>query len=100
MSMKHIRLAILSAGLGRVHRGFEVSASRLFNSLTGKASFDVRLFCGGSYPSGTHVRNIPRSGIFATLLKRMGLIQDGCRLEQISFAVGFLPSLLAWKPDV
>ena len=42
-SRRPIKIALMSCGLGRVHRGFEVSTKRLFDALQEYTSLDVRL---------------------------------------------------------
>ncbi len=100
MNSDQIKLAIISCGLGHVNRGFEVSAVRWHQALSHEDGLDIKLFCGGRYPSGTVVWNCPRNSLFAKFLRQLGLINDGCRLEQISFAYSFLPHLLRWQPDI
>ena len=97
---QRIKLAILSAGLGHIHRGFEVAASRLFSGLHDDPVIEARLFCGGIFPDSCQCANFPRDGKVATALRRLTLIHDGCRLEQISFGVGVIGHLIVWRPDV
>lgn len=100
MKSDRIKLAIISCGLGHVNRGFEVSAARWYQALSHEARLNVKLFCGGRYFGGTVVWNCPRNGFVARLLRQLRLSNDGCRLEQISFAYSFLPYLVRWQPDV
>lgn len=100
MNTKPIKLALISCGLGHVNRGFEVSAARWQQALQHEAGLDIKLFCGGRYPNSTIVWNCPRDGFVTNLLRQLKLLNDGCRLEQISFAYSFLPHLLRWQPDV
>lgn len=100
MKSDRIKLAIVSCGLGNVNRGFEVSAARWYQALSHETKLNVKLFCGGRHPGGTLVWNCRRNGFVASLLRHSRLINDGCRLEQISFAYSFLPYLVRWQPDV
>ena len=101
-----IKLALLSCGLGNVYRGFEVSTGRWFDALSKETSLDVRLFAGGNYPGATTIWNIHRDSLFAGKLnfwphlwmRRRWEISYG--IEQITYALSFLPELLAWRPDV
>jgi glycosyltransferase involved in cell wall biosynthesis len=43
---------------------------------------------------------VGRDGFIASCLRRLRLIHDGARVEQISYAIGVLPYLLRWQPDV
>lgn len=100
MNSDRIKLAIISCGLGHVNRGFEVSAARWYQALSHETRLDAKLFCGGRYPGGTVVWNCPRNGFVTKLLRQVGWLNDGCRLEQMSFGYSFLPHLLRWRPDV
>ena len=100
MNSDSFKLALISCGLGHVNRGFEVSAARWQQALQQEAGLDIKLFCGGRYPYSTIVWNCPRDGFVTNLLRQLKLLNDGCRLEQISFAYSFLPHLLRWQPDV
>ena len=91
------RIALVCTGLGRVKRGFETFTRDLFDELRG--TVPVTLMKGGG-PSGRDeivVPNIPR----ARSLRWFS--NDGARayrLEQRSFSVGMLPSLVAQRFDV
>jgi glycosyltransferase involved in cell wall biosynthesis len=100
MNSDSFKLALISCGLGHVNRGFEVSAARWQQALQNEERLDIKLFCGGRYPNSTIVWNCPRDGFVTNLLRQLKLLNDGCRLEQISFAYSFLPHLLRWQPDV
>ena len=94
------KIAFLSAGLGNISRGFEISAATWFAELKDSQLLEVRLFSGGNYESATKVWNTPRNGRIATFLRRINLIKDGCRLERITFGIGFLFQLLSYRPDI
>jgi 1,2-diacylglycerol 3-alpha-glucosyltransferase len=98
--MNKIKLAILSAGLGHICRGFEVAASRLNSALQCDALIDTKVFCGGYYKGAKHCWNIPRAGKLATIGRFLQIVSDGCRLEQQSFSLGLIWPLLKWQPDV
>ncbi len=97
---KPIKIAFLSAGLGKISRGFEISSTAWHSYVRGQENVDARLFSGGKYKDSTQVWNCPRNGYIARLLRSFHLIEDGCRLEQISFGFGFLLQLLFYKPDI
>jgi glycosyltransferase involved in cell wall biosynthesis len=97
---KPIEIAFLSAGLGRISRGFEISSSAWHSHVRGQKNVNARLFSGGKFKDSTKVWNCPRNGYLARLLRRFHVIADGCRLEQISFGVGFLLQLVFYKPDI
>jgi len=95
-----IKVALISAGLGNVSRGFEISAATWFQTLKYNPDYTFRLFSGGNYPESTAVPNISRNGWISSLLRRLRTIKDGCRLEQISFAFGFIIHIIRYKPDI
>ena len=101
-----IKLALVSCGLGRVQRGFEISTSRWQAALSSDPRLDLRVFSGGEFPNAERVWNIARNdilnsplGIFRSLNERR--FWDLCyRLEQMTFSIGFIPKLLSWQPDI
>jgi 1,2-diacylglycerol 3-alpha-glucosyltransferase len=98
--MAPIKIALLSAGLGRISRGFEISSATWFNALNGIDGLNPRLFSGGKNENATQVFNCPRSGKLANFLRIIRVVNDGCRLEQITFAFGLLPHLIFHRPDL
>jgi glycosyltransferase involved in cell wall biosynthesis len=101
-----IKLALVSCGLGRVQRGFEISTSRWQTALSSDPRLDLRVFSGGEFPNAERVWNIARNdilnsplGVFHTLDERR--FWNFChRLEQLTFSVSFIPKLLSWQPDI
>lgn len=96
----NIKLALISAGLGNIKRGFEISTSQWFHALQHDTSLEVYLFSGGNYPEANTVFNIARNSRFSRLLRKFKLLRDGCRLEQITFAFSVLPKLIKRKIDI
>ena len=104
--LRPIKLALVSCGLGRVQRGFEISTSRWQAALSSDPRLDLRVFSGGEFPNAERVWNIARNatldsplGIFRPLDERR--FWDLCyRLEQTTFSMGFIPKLLSWQPDI
>lgn len=101
-----IKLALVSCGLGRVQRGFEISTSRWQVALSSDPRLDLKVFSGGVFPNAERVWNIARNdildsplGIFRALNERH--FWTLCYLlEQMTFAIGFIPKLLSWQPDI
>jgi glycosyltransferase involved in cell wall biosynthesis len=101
-----IKVALVSCGLGRVQRGYEISTSRWQAALSSDSRLDLKVFSGGAFPEAERVWNIARNdifnsplGIFQTLNERR--FWDLCyRLEQMTFGIGFIPKLLSWQPDI
>jgi 1,2-diacylglycerol 3-alpha-glucosyltransferase len=101
-----IKLALVSCGLGRVQRGFEISTSRWQAALSSDPRLELRVFSGGVFPNAERVWNIARNdtldsplGVFRTLNEKR--FWDLCyRLEQTTFSIGFIPKLLSWQPDI
>ena len=94
------KIFLLSAGLGNISRGFEVSALTWFEALDTEQELDVFLFSGGKNKKANKVWNIARNSNTAKMMRSFHLLKDGCRLEQISFSLGLLPYLFKNKPDV
>lgn len=95
-----IKVALLSAGLGNVSRGFETSAATWHSHLSQTNEIECSLFAGGKYQKAISIANISRNSTFSKLLKKIKLIQDGCRLEQVTFSFSFLFYMLRYKPDL
>jgi len=101
-----IKLALVSCGLGRVQRGFEISTSRWQAALSSDPRLELRVFSGGEFPNAERVWSIARNdaldsplGIFGKFNERR--FWDLCyRLEQTTFSIGFIPRLLSWQPDI
>ena len=104
--LRPIKLALVSCGLGRVQRGFEISTSRWQVALSSDPRLELRVFSGGVFPNAERVWNLARNdtldsplGIFRTLNESR--FWDLCyRLEQTTFSIGFIPKLLSWQPDI
>jgi glycosyltransferase involved in cell wall biosynthesis len=97
---KPVKIAFISAGLGNISRGFEISSCTWFHEIKKEENIKPRLFSGGKYKSATKVWNFPRNGHVASLLRAFKLIGDGCRLEQLTFSFGFLIHLIFYTPHV
>jgi 1,2-diacylglycerol 3-alpha-glucosyltransferase len=101
-----IKLALVSCGLGRVQRGFEISTSRWQTALSSDPRLDLRVFSGGESPNTERVWNISRNDVFNSVLGIFQVLGERrswnlCyRLEQMTFSIGFIPKLLSWQPDV
>jgi 1,2-diacylglycerol 3-alpha-glucosyltransferase len=95
-----LKVALLSAGLGNVMRGFEVSAATWYNELKSYQQLNAKLYTGGKYENASKVWNLPRNKIIARFLKKLHIIHDGVKLEQLTFGVGFFIHLLSFKPDI
>ena len=103
---KPIKLALLSCGLGRVQRGFEITTSRWQAALSSDSRLDVKVFSGGVFPNAARIWNLPRNDLFDSTLGVLGSLNEKrfwelCyQIEQASFGVGFIPKLFSWQPDV
>jgi 1,2-diacylglycerol 3-alpha-glucosyltransferase len=101
-----IKLALVSCGLGRVQRGFEISTSRWQAALSSDPRLDLRVFSGGEFPDAERVWNIARNDILNSPLGIFHALNEErfwnlCyRLEQMTFGIGFIPKLLSWQPDI
>jgi 1,2-diacylglycerol 3-alpha-glucosyltransferase len=101
-----IKVAVISGGLGRVQRGFEVSTRRLFDALQKHTSLELRLFAGGKSDGAKEVINIPRDFLLNTVLlpvaflNRRRIWEFAYGVEQVSFAIFLLADLMQYQPDV
>ncbi len=101
-----IKLALVSCGLGRVVRGFEISTSRWQTALSSDPRLELRVFSGGEFPNAERVWNIARNdtldsplGVFRKFNERR--FWDLCyRLERLTFSIGLIRKLLSWQPDI
>lgn len=104
--LKTPRVALVSSGLGNVHRGFEVSTARWFDALTAHTNLDVHLITGGPYPGAKTIANIPRDNPLMMPFLKMPFVSEKQRwelaygAEQLSFFWGLLVELIKLKPDV
>jgi len=101
-----IKVALISSGLGNSSRGFEISTARWYRALRKHTKLDVRLYCGGDYPDGIKLWNIPRNSIWTRPLLYWPFFGERTRwemtyvIEQFSFWTALNFELLRWKPDV
>ncbi|MEJ6981986.1 glycosyltransferase family 4 protein [Pedobacter sp. P351] len=95
-----VKIAFLSAGLGNVSRGFETSTANWFEAIENCELLNARLFSGGRYKHATRVFNFSRDGLVLSLLRKLRLVHDGCKAEQITFGVGFLIHIVLFRPQV
>jgi glycosyltransferase involved in cell wall biosynthesis len=101
-----IKLALISCGLGRVQRGFEITTSRWQAAISSDKRLDLKVFSGGAFPDAERVWNIPRNSLLDSPLGVFNILNEKrfwelCnRVEQASFGIGLFPRLLSWKPDV
>jgi 1,2-diacylglycerol 3-alpha-glucosyltransferase len=97
-----VRVFFPCTGLGRQQRGFETFTRSCADALRGERGLEITVFGGG----GPHARaderavfNAPRDGNVARLLGALTR-RDSYFVEQATFFAGFLPRLLAGRPDV
>jgi 1,2-diacylglycerol 3-alpha-glucosyltransferase len=100
------RVALMSCGLGRVQRGFEISTKRLFDALSAHTSLDVRLFTGGKVEHAMEIVNLPRDFLLGTVLapisfmNRQRVWEFAYGVEQVTYAIFVLGVLMKYKPDI
>jgi len=101
-----IKLALVSCGLGRVQRGFEIATARWHAALSSDPRLRVKLFSGGAFPDAEPVWNIARDRLLRSPLGAVRSLNAPrlwrfCyRVEQRTFGLGFIPKLWSWRPDV
>ena len=105
-ALQPVKLAMVSCGLGNVNRGFEVSTARWYSALKNDPRLSVRLFAGGNYPDSTWVANLPRDFLLrwplfiASLFNKRRVWEFAYGSEMVTFAVGMLPHIFSFQPDV
>ena len=101
MNSTPVRVFFPCTGLGHEVRGFEAFTRDCAAALRADTSVEIVVFGGGGalQPSERSVWNLPRTGRMARALG--GLVgRDPYFIEQASFFAGFVPALIAGRPDV
>ena len=97
-----VRVFFPCTGLGRQQRGFETFTRSCADALRGEPGLEITVFGGGGPLARLDERavmNAPRDGNVARLLGALTR-RDPYFVEQATFFAGFLPYLLAGRPDV
>lgn len=97
-----LRVALVCTGLGHERRGFEAFTRHCAHALRAEPSVAVEVFAGGRdghVPGERAVANLPRASRAARWLGA-ALRRDPYFVEQGSFFLGMLPSLIRRPPDV
>lgn len=102
MSGAPLRILFACTGLGRERRGFETFTRGCAQALRGEPSLAIEVFAGGEdgHVEGERVvPNLPRASGAAKALGAL-LGRDPYFIEQGSFFVGLLPSLVGRAPEL
>lgn len=102
MSAVPLRVFLACTGLGRERRGFETFTRACAAALRDEPGLALEVFAGGRdghVPGERVVPNLPRASRAARLAGRM-LGRDPYFVEQGTFFLGLLPSLLARAPHL
>lgn len=94
-----MKIAILASGLGIVQRGFEVAAASWAEELRKRDDHEVFLMGGGRFPGSKQVTSVTKTSPISKVARKLGIIQDGSRLQQISFAFFVRSALSRIRPD-
>jgi glycosyltransferase involved in cell wall biosynthesis len=100
-----IKLALMSSGLGRINRGFEITTARWYEAVSGNSLLSTRLYAGSDYAGAHKVWNIPRDLLLNSPLKIFSAKNERAfwefcyTIEQISFSL-CLADILSWRPEV
>ncbi len=96
-----LRVALPCTGLGREQRGFETFAREVAAALRTDASVQIALYGGGGdvRPGEHAVWNLPRASRGARVAGALAR-RSPYFVEQVTFFAGFLPRLMATRPDV
>ncbi len=98
--MQKVKIDFLSAGLGNVYRGFEISALVWYSELKNSGTLQARLMSGGTHENSEQIFCIGRNSRLSNHLRKFKLLNDGVKLEQLSFALTLFLKYLNDKPDV
>ncbi len=96
------RVFLACTGLGQERRGFETFTRACAQALAGESSLELTVFAGGrdgQVLGERVVPNLPRRSRAARWLGAV-LQRDPYFVEQGTFFLGFLPSLLRGRPDL
>jgi glycosyltransferase involved in cell wall biosynthesis len=100
-----IKLALMSSGLGRINRGFEITTARWYEAVSPSSRLATKLYAGSEYADAHKVWNIPRDLLLNSPLKifsakhERGFWEFCYTIEQISFSL-CLADILTWRPEV
>lgn len=97
-----LRVFLVCTGLGNERRGFETFTRGCARALGNETALELEVFAGGRDGAVAHehvVANLPRRSRAARWLGA-AFGRDPYFIEQGSFFVGFLPSLIRHPPDV
>lgn len=100
-----IKLGLLSSGLGRINRGFEVTTARWYESIKQKPDLQAKVYAGGAYPESVKGWNVPRDILLNSPLRNIaraherGFWEFCYTVEQVTFGL-CLPDLLFFRPQV
>ena len=76
-----IKVALVSCGLGRVQRGYEISTSRWQSALSSESRLDVKVFSGGTFPDAERVWSIARNDVLNSPLGIFRTVKGGVKLD-------------------
>ena len=99
--MMALRVFFPCTGLGREQRGFEAFTRECADALAPNAGLSITVFGGGGDMRGGEraTWNLPRHGVAARVLGRV-LSRNSYFVEQATFFAGFVPALVAQRPDL
>ncbi len=102
---KPVKLALMSSGLGKINRGFEITTARWYEAVSADPRLTTKLYAGNRYADAHKVWNIPRDLLLNSPLKifskkhERGFWEFCYTIEQISFSL-CLADILTWRPEV
>jgi glycosyltransferase involved in cell wall biosynthesis len=105
IAARPIKVGLLSSGLGRINRGFEVTTSRWYESIKDVPDVSAKVYAGGDYPGAVRGWNLERDVLLNSPLRVFGKANERAfwefcfTVEQVTFSM-CLPDLLFWRPDV
>jgi 1,2-diacylglycerol 3-alpha-glucosyltransferase len=93
------RIALVCTGLGVVRRGFEVSTLAWARALRADRRFEVEVYSGGATTESKRLPCLTQNSAPVRLARKWGILQDGARLQQRTFAPALRRELRRSRPD-
>lgn len=96
-----LKVFLVCSGLGNVNRGYESFTRECFDVLSKEGSFNLFLLKGGGEKAEHElvIKNLKRTGKTTKFLSRLAK-REPYYIEQLSFLVGMIPSIIKHRPSV
>ena len=96
---RKMKIVVIASGLGIVQRGFETSALTWSRSFRASNQAEVLLLSGGHHVESHRLPCISQRGYVAECFRKVGMLNDGARLQQRTFTPFAKRAILKFSPD-